>query len=57
MLVCYHEKIDLEGWTPVKTLEHDSESWGSMDRWAIDHLMTHGSIVLTLGSSMWEVRG
>jgi hypothetical protein len=58
MLITYHIKRDGEicnGWHEVKTREHDSKDWDDTDLWAISHLLEHGSMVLTMGGSMWEV--
>jgi hypothetical protein len=55
MIICYHEKGS-NGWEQVAIREHDSKLWTTTDQWAIDHLLTHGSMVLTMGHSMWEVK-
>ena len=58
MRITYHIKRDdgvYNGWHEVKTREHDSRDWDDTDKWAINHLLETGSMVLTMGGSMWEV--
>lgn len=55
MVIALHQKIDGEGWQEVERHSEDSYCWTDQDLWAIGHLKTTGSRVLTMGATMWEV--
>lgn len=55
MVIALHQKIDGEGWQEVERHPEDSYCWTEQDLWAIGHLKTTGSRVLTMGATMWEV--
>jgi hypothetical protein len=56
MLITYHQKTEQDGWSPVCTRPIDSPEWDRADRFWLDHLERTGSLVVTCGESMWEVK-
>jgi hypothetical protein len=56
MLITYHQKTERDGWQPVCTRPIESPEWDRADRFWLDHLERTGSLVVTCGESMWEVK-
>ena len=54
MIIILHQKTE-DGWQEIERHPEDSYSWTDQDLWAINHLKQHGSRVLTMGHTMWEI--
>jgi len=54
-IIAYHAKTELRGWHEVMRDRADWEGWHSVDRSMIEHLLTTGDSVVTLGWNMYQV--
>jgi hypothetical protein len=50
-----HHKTQADGWKPVKTLPIDSPLWDSHDQSWIKTLVDHGTMVITIGYTMYQL--
>ena len=55
LTITLHQKTDNNGWQSIKSLPIDSAQWGEIDRSWIDTLMQTGSMVITIGHTMYSV--
>ena len=53
--ITLHQKTDNDGWKTIKSLPIDSAQWGKIDRSWIDTLMESGSMVITIGHTMYSI--
>lgn len=53
--ITMHQKTQAEGWKPVKTLPIDSPLWDSHDQSWIKTLIDHGTMVITIGYTMYQL--
>jgi hypothetical protein len=53
--ITLHQKTDNDGWQTIKSLPIDSAQWGKFDRSWIDTLMQSGSMVITIGHTMYSI--
>jgi hypothetical protein len=53
--ISLHQKTDNHGWQTIKSLPIDSVQWGKFDRSWIDTLMKSGSMVITIGHTMYSI--
>jgi len=53
--ISLHQKTDNHGWQTIKSLPIDSSQWGQIDRSWIDTLMQSGSMVITIGHTMYSI--
>jgi hypothetical protein len=58
MQISYHTKHPINGWHHVITADaKDPQAWRTdQDQFAINFLKQSGSMVLTMGHSMWEIK-
>ena len=54
-IITLHQKTDNDGWQTIKSLPIDSAQWGKIDRSWIDTLMQSGSMVITIGHTMYSI--
>lgn len=55
LTITLHQKTDNDGWKSIKSLPIDSTQWGEIDRSWIDTLMQTGSMVITIGQTMYSI--
>ena len=55
LTITLHQKTDNDGWQSIKSLPIDSKQWGQIDRSWIDTLMKTGSMVITIGHTMYSI--
>ena len=55
LTITLHQKTDNDGWQSIKSLPIDSAQWGEIDRSWIDTLMQTGSMVITIGHTMYSI--
>jgi hypothetical protein len=55
LTITLHQKTDNDGWQSIKSLPIDSTQWGEIDRSWIDTLMQSGSMVITIGHTMYSI--
>ena len=55
LTITLHQKTDNDGWQSIKSLPIDSTQWGEIDRSWIDTLMQTGSMVITIGHTMYSI--
>ena len=55
LTITLHQKTDNDGWQSIKSLPIDSVQWGEIDRSWIDTLMQTGSMVITIGHTMYSI--
>ena len=55
LTITLHQKTDNDGWQSIKSLPIDSKQWGEIDRSWIDTLMQSGSMVITIGHTMYSI--
>ena len=55
LTITLHQKTDNDGWQSIKSLPIDSVQWGQIDRSWIDTLMQTGSMVITIGHTMYSI--
>ena len=55
LTITLHQKTDNDGWQSIKSLPIDSAQWGEIDRSWIDTLMQSGSMVITIGHTMYSI--
>ena len=55
LTITLHQKTDNDGWQSIKSLPIDSSQWGEIDRSWIDTLMQTGSMVITIGHTMYSI--
>ena len=55
LTITLHQKTDNDGWQSIKSLPIDSKQWGQIDRSWIDTLMQTGSMVITIGHTMYSI--
>jgi hypothetical protein len=55
MKLAYHLKTNNNGWSHVVTAPIESKKWHDQDVWAYNHMVSTGELVLTMGSSMWQL--
>ena len=55
MLIAYHAKHEINGWTHVCTHPEDSPEWSAHDREWINTLYETGDMVLVCGWNMWQI--
>jgi hypothetical protein len=53
--ITMHQKTQAEGWKEVKTLPIDSPLWDSHDQSWIKTLIDHGTMVITIGYTMYQL--
>jgi hypothetical protein len=53
--ITLHQKTDNDGWKTIKSLPIDSAQWCKIDRSWIDTLMESGSMVITIGHTMYSI--
>jgi hypothetical protein len=53
--ITLHQKTDNDGWQSIKTLPIDSVHWGKIDRDWISTLIESGSMVITIGHTMYSI--
>ena len=53
--ITMHHKTQKDGWKPVKTLPIDSPLWDSHDQSWIKTLVDHGTMVITIGYTMYQL--
>jgi hypothetical protein len=53
--ITMHQKTQQDGWKPCKTLPIDSPLWDEHDRSWIQTLLEHGTMVITIGWTMYEL--
>ena len=54
-IIAYHAKSELRGWHEVMRESADWSGWNNIDKGMIDHLMSTGDSVVTLGWNMYQV--
>jgi hypothetical protein len=55
LTITLHQKTDNDGWQTIKSLPIDSVQWGKFDREWISTLMESGSMVITIGHTMYSI--
>ena len=55
LTITLHQKTDNDGWKSIKSLPIDSSQWGQIDRSWIDTLIESGSMVITIGHTMYSI--
>jgi hypothetical protein len=55
LTITLHQKTDNHGWQTIKSLPIDSAQWCKIDRRWIDTLMQSGSMVITIGHTMYSI--
>jgi hypothetical protein len=55
IIISLHQKTDNDGWQTIKSLPIDSPQWGKFDRDWISTLMESGSMVITIGHTMYSI--
>jgi len=55
LTITLHQKTDSNGWQSIKTLPIDSIQWGKIDRDWISTLIESGSMVITIGHTMYSI--
>ena len=55
LTITLHQKTDNDGWKSIKSLPIDSKQWGEIDRSCIDTLIESGSMVITIGHTMYSI--
>jgi hypothetical protein len=53
--ITLHQKTDNDGWQSIKTLPIDSAQWDKIDRDWIGTLIESGSMVITIGHTMYSI--
>ena len=53
--ITMHQKTQSDGWKPVKTLPIDSPLWDDYDQSWIKTLIEHGTMVITIGWTMYQL--
>jgi len=53
--ITLHQKTDNDGWQTIKSLPIDSAQWGKIDRSWISTLIESGSMVITIGHTMYSI--
>jgi len=53
--ITLHQKTDNDGWQTIKSLPIDSVQWGQIDRSWISTLIESGSMVITIGHTMYSI--
>jgi hypothetical protein len=54
-IITLHQKTDNDGWKTIKSLPIDSAEWCKIDRSWIDTLVESGSMVITIGHTMYSI--
>ena len=55
MLIAYHARHEINGWTHVCTHPDDSPEWSAHEREWINTLYETGDMVLVCGWNMWQI--
>jgi len=55
LTITLHQKTDNDGWQTIKSLSIDSVQWGQIDRSWISTLIESGSMVITIGHTMYSI--
>jgi len=55
LTISLHEKTDNDGWQTIKSLLIDSPQWGKFDMDWISTLIESGSMVITIGHTMYSI--
>ena len=55
LTITLHQKTDNDGWQTIKSLPIDSVQWCKIDRSWISTLIESGSMVITIGHTMYSI--
>jgi len=55
LTITLHQKTDNDGWQTIKSLPIDSAQWCKIDRSWISTLIESGSMVITIGHTMYSI--